>query len=137
MVEQLSDPARRGAPRRRWTAWHVWSLVFLALGLLVAILEALGVFGDLGIVLAIVSFGLSIYLSVAGTTTIVNDVADRLGTEVEGVHRAVETVYQEVRAVREDLGGVREELVGLRRDVRDGLTRLAAILETRLPGPSA
>ncbi len=51
-----------------WDIWWILSTIFLALAIVFAVLEYLGVLRDLGVILSVVSVGLSIYFGLMSST---------------------------------------------------------------------
>ena len=97
---------------RYWNIW--WTLMVIsAVGtIIVAILEALGVFHDLGMALAIVGIILSIAFGVvASTRTAVGNLGGQVGS-----------LRDEIELVQAGIG-----------TLRDPLDRIVAILDERLP----
>src|SRR5262249_43062904 len=78
---------------RYWNVWWTLSVVFMALSILVAVLELLGALGDLGIVLAIIGVGLSM---ISGPTGASRSSVDQIG-------EAIVTLVAEVSGSREDI----------------------------------
>jgi hypothetical protein len=101
--------------------------------IIVAILEGLGVFDDLGLVLSVVGIVLSIMFGVtASTRTAVRSI----GAEVAGLRVANGGVGTELVGVRLEVGGLRADTGAVRDEIgtlREPLERILAILIERLP----
>jgi hypothetical protein len=96
----------------RSTYWNVWwtlTVITAAATLLVLILEALGVFRDLGLVLRLAGILLSIVFGMSASTR------------------------SALATVRDEMGAVRDEITAL----RVPLDRILAILIERLPPASS
>ena len=78
---------------RYWNVWWTLSVVFMALSILVAVLELLGALGDLGIVLAIIGVGLSMISGLTGASR----------SSVDQIGEAIVTLVAEVSGSREDI----------------------------------
>jgi hypothetical protein len=118
---------------RFWNIWWTLMTISVAGTIVVAILEALGVFDDVGIALSVVGILLSISFGVmASTRTAVNG----LGGHMLVLHDEIRVVRDEIAALGDGIGAVREE-VGTVRDsietLHSPLERIVAILEERLP----
>lgn len=127
------------------------TLITAAAPLIVALLEGLGVFHDLGVALSIDGIILSILFGVTASTrsavgTVTAGIAalreDMVGTpaEIGTIRDGIGTVREEVGGVREDIGslreemgGVREAIVALERALTTPLNRIVATLVERLP----
>src|SRR6266849_28697 len=64
---------------RYWNVWWTLSVVFMALSILVAVLEWLGVLGDLGVMLAVIGVGLSM---MSGLTGALRSSGDQIGEAI-------------------------------------------------------
>ena len=94
---------------RYWNVWWTLSVVFMALSILVAVLEWLGVLGDLGVVLAVIGVGLSMMSGLTGASR----------SSVDQIGEAIVTLVAEVS--------------GSRQDIRTLGDRLERVLLDRLP----
>jgi hypothetical protein len=132
---------------RIWNIWWTLMWISIAATIVVAILEALGVFDDVGIALSIVGLLLSIGFGVMASTRsavsglgghilvlhdeirVVRDGITALGDGIGAVREEIGRVRAEVGAVREEVGTVRGSIETL----HSPLARIVAILEERLP----
>src|SRR6266849_3367742 len=94
---------------RYWNVWWTLSVVFMAFSILVAVLEWLGVLGDLGVVLAVIGVGLSMMSGLTGASR----------SSVDQIGEAIVTLVAEVS--------------GSRQDIRTLGDRLERVLLDRLP----
>jgi hypothetical protein len=58
----------RARKAKYWNIWWTVSVIFMSLGILAGILEILGVFGDVGLVLTILGIGIGLYPAVTAAT---------------------------------------------------------------------
>jgi hypothetical protein len=102
----------RASKAKYWNIWWTVSVIFMSLGILAGILEILGVFGDVGLVLTILGIGIGLYSAVTAATG------------------------SSLAFVREDIANFGEKLdtigVVLGRMER-GLARIERVLVERLP----
>ena len=129
-----------------WNVWWTLTVITAAATLIVALLEGLGVFHDLGVALSVAGIILSILFGVTASTrsavgTVTAGVAalreDMVGTraEIGTIRDGIGTVREEVGGVREEIGGVREEIGSLREEmggVREAIVALESPLTTPL-----
>lgn len=99
-----------------WNAWWTLTLIVGAATIVVAILEALGVFKDLGIALAIVGIILSVIFGMTAST-----------------RSAVTTASSALATLRGEIATLRGEIATLRDSLVPPLERILAILVERLP----
>ena len=117
LTPELDAPSIALMPRqdvkrrpRYWNVWWTLSVVFMALSILVAVLEWLGVLGDLGVVLAVIGVGLSMMSGLTGASR----------SSVDQIGEAIVTL--EVSGSRVDI-----------RTLGTGLERIERVLLDRLP----
>jgi hypothetical protein len=122
-----------------WNIWLTLMVLSIAFSIAVAVLEYLGVFGDLGLVRSVVSLGLAVAFGLGGSS-----------------QRTVELVRFDLRGVRRDLARLGDDLGGLRdttsrgfaemtrgladvtrglAEVSRGVADVAVLLRERLPRP--
>ncbi len=116
LTPELDAPSIALMPRqdvkrrpRYWNVWWTLSVVFMAFSILVAVLEWLGVLGDLGVVLAVIGVGLSMMSGLTGASR----------SSVDQIGEAIVTLVAEVS--------------GSRQDIRTLGDRLERVLLDRLP----
>ena len=111
---QIKSMPRQDVKRRAryWNVWWTLSVVFMALSMLVAALELLGVLGDLGVVLTVIGVGLSMMFGLTGASR----------GSVDHIGEAIVTLVAEVSGSREDI-----------RALGSGLDRIERVLLDRLP----
>lgn len=118
---------------RFWNIWWTLMTISVATTIVVAILEALGVFDDVGIALGIVGILPSISFGVmASTRTAVSG----LGGHILVLHDEIRVVRDGIAALGDGLGAVREEIGAVRdriETLHSPLARIVAILDERLP----
>jgi len=117
LTPELDAPSIALMPRqdvkrrpRYWNVWWTLSVVFMALSILVAVLEWLGVLGDLGVMLAVIGVGLSMMSGLTGASR----------SSVDQIGEAIVTL--EVSGSRVDI-----------RTLGTGLERIERVLLDRLP----
>ncbi len=117
LTPELDAPSIALMPRqdvkrrpRYWNVWWTLSVVFMAFSILVAVLEWLGVLGDLGVVLAVIGVGLSMMSGLTGASR----------SSVDQIGEAIVTL--EVSGSRVDI-----------RTLGTGLERIERVLLDRLP----
>ena len=86
-----------------WNVWWTLTLITGAATIIVAILEALGVFHDIGIALSIAGIVLSVIFGVIAST---RSAVTSLGGQLTDVREEVSAVREEVSAVRGELGRI-------------------------------
>jgi len=119
LTPELDAPSIALMPRqdvkrrpRYWNVWWTLSVVFMALSILVAVLELLGALGDLGVVLTVIGVGLSMMFGLTGASR----------GSVDHIGEAIVTLVAEVSGSREDI-----------RTLGTGLERIERVLLDRLP----
>ena len=120
-----------------WNVWWTLTLITGAATIIVAILEALGIFHDVGIALSVAGIVLSIIFGVTAST---RSAVTSLGGQLIDVREGVSAVREELGAVREgvsavggEVSAVRGEVVALRDSVAPTLERILGVLTERLP----
>jgi hypothetical protein len=119
---------------RFWNVWWTLTVISAALTLGVALLEALGVFHDLGVVLSIVGllatmvFGLT-----ASTRSSLGEFRSEVVPLLEGMDARLGRVETYFGGADARLGGVEARFDG----VGARLDRIIALLDERLPRPAA
>jgi hypothetical protein len=117
---------------RAWNIWLTLMVIAVAFSIAVAVLEYLGVFGDLGVILSVVGLALAVAFGMSGSS-----------------QRTVELIRFDLRGVRRDLARLGGDLSGLRdvtsggfaemtrglEEANRGLADVAALLRERLPRP--
>ena len=99
-----------------WNVWWTLTLIAGAATIVVAILEALGVFRDLGIALSVVGIVLSVLFGITAST-----------------RSAVTTASSAIATLRGEIATLRGEITTLRDSLVPPLERILAILVERLP----
>lgn len=152
------------APDDRVPIWNIWwtlTVLAAAFGVVVAILEAFGVFGDVGIALGVLSVIATIIFGISASTRSSIRVLDYrlvgLGEQMAGVDQRLAGVDQRFVGVDERLVSVDRRLVGIdervvsvdqhlesvdarlgaflggQRTTNEALGRIEELLRTRLP----
>lgn len=113
---------------RFWNIWWTLMTISVATTIVVAILEALGVFDDVGIALGIVGILPSISFGVmASTRTAVSG----LGGHILVLHDEIRVVRDGIAALGDGLGAVREEIGAVRDRIETLHSPLARIASSR------
>jgi hypothetical protein len=101
----------RDAPKvRYWNGWWTLTVITAAATIVVAILEGLGVFRDLGIVLGVIGIVLSI---VFGATASTRSAVSAVTSGVTALRSELGVVTSGVSALRDDVGAVTSGITGL------------------------
>lgn len=81
---------------RYWNIWWTLSVVFLGLAVLTAVLEYLGFFRDLGVILTIIGVGTGLFFGLTGATrtsvSLVGEVAVNVVVEVQAVKLSLDRI---------------------------------------------
>lgn len=105
----MPRPADDPEPEPRgWNIWLTLMVVAIAFSIAVAVLEYLGVFRDLGIILSLASLALAVGFAINGSS-----------------QRTAESIRFDVRSLRRDLAGLGDDLNGLRDMVGRGFAELS------------
>lgn len=107
-----------------WNIWWTLSTIFVGLGVLAALLEILGVFGDAGLALSLLGIGLGLYFGLTALTR----------SSVRDIREALTDLQAEVR---DGFGATRAELRAGFAPQQVTLERIASVLDERLPGPGS
>ena len=130
----MRSVARQAAARRqRWNIWWALSVIFMTFALVAASLEILGVLRDIGLVVTVVSVGLSVLFGLAGASR--NSVVE-LGEAIVTVVAEVSRSREDIQTLGTGLSRIEREVSGSREDVRalgTGLSRIERVLIDRLP----
>lgn len=129
-------------PEREPRAWNIWltlMVIAIAFSIAIAVLEYLGMFGDLGIILSLASLALAVGFGINGSS-----------------QRTVQSIRFDIRSLRRDLARLGDGLGGLRDttargfadlhrgfadlslgfgEINRGVQEIAALLRERLPRP--
>jgi len=103
---------------KSWNVWLTLMVISIAFTIVVAVLEYLGVFRDLGVILSAVGLALALGFGMSGSS-----------------QRTVELVRFDLRGIRRDLAGGLGEMSPGFTEMNRGLGDIAALLRERLPRP--
>jgi hypothetical protein len=106
----------RARKAKYWNIWWTVSVIFMSLGVLAGILEILGVFGDVGLVLTVVGIGMGLYSAVTAATG-----------------SSLAFVREDIANLGDKLDTIGVVLERMERSLGDGLARIERVLIERLP----
>ncbi len=100
---------------KSWNIWLTLMVISIAFTIAVAVLEYVGVFRDLGVILSAVGLALALGFGISGSS-----------------QRTVELVRFDLRGIRRDLA---RGFAEMSREMNRGLGEIATLLRERLPVP--
>ena len=103
---------------KSWNIWLTLMVISIVFTIVVAVLEYLGVFRDLGVILSAVGIVLAVGFGISGSS-----------------QRTVELVRFDLRGIRRDLSHGFAEMSRGFAEMNRGLGEIATLLRDRLPRP--